>query len=173
MEKEIIKNLIRNACKKLKTKDKKLFEININERTLTHRLAVYIEKLLPKELKKEYSVDCEYNKLWLDPSSSKILQCECKYGKRSKTDNINGKSVYPDIIVHRRWELQKENNLIVIEAKKGDNARWRKKDVCKLKAYKQDPKYWYQFAFFIDFITWNNPQHNISIMNEDWELEKI
>ncbi len=164
-------NLINDACSKLLVKDKDLFEVQINERTLTHRLALYLEEFLPEEYKgQNYKVDCEYNRLWDDP---KRIHIPCEYQVNWRTDDLNWKTVYPDVIIHKRWELWRKNNLAVIEAKKSSNTDWRDKDICKLRSYKIDEKYWYQFAFFIDFMVWADPRYEISIINESGTLEKI
>lgn len=165
-----IPDTITKACDLLIKYDSYLFQVWrqwewINERSLTHRLAVYLENLFP-----EWYVDCEYNKLWDD---TKKIHVPCEYEENWRTDDLNWRTVYPDIIVHKRWWFWKENNLIVIEAKKSNNSNWREKDVCKLSAYKTDSKYCYQYAFFIDFITWDNPRCDISIMDENWELKPI
>lgn len=166
-EEEIIKLIIR-SCDTLVKNDLYLFQVWrnwewINERSLTHRLAVYLDILFP-----EWNIDCEYNKLWDDP---KRIHIPCEYEENWSTDNLEWKTVYPDIIIHKRWWNWKENNLIVIEAKKDINNKWRDKDICKLNAYKNDLHYWYQYAFFIDFITWDKPHCKISIMDDTWDLE--
>ena len=49
-----VKTRVNSALKKLETNDPCLFEININERSLCARLAMYLRDEFP-----EYDVDCE------------------------------------------------------------------------------------------------------------------
>ena len=67
-----------------------LFEKDLGERTLTHRLAVHIEKQFG-----DWDVDCDYNRL-----GERLFRLP--KGTIVSTDDELGKSVYPDIVVHRR-----------------------------------------------------------------------
>jgi len=99
--------------------DEYLLQVNVNERTIAHRLAC----LLQLEFD-EYSVDCEYNRDGHDPK-------EIAYG--SGDDDEHGSRVYPDIIVHRRGN--NDSNLLVIELKKSNNPEADDRDFEKLKSY--------------------------------------
>jgi hypothetical protein len=68
----------------------------ICERTLSSRLAIYLQEAF-----KDYNVDCEYNRHIND------------------IKNINGKKIYPDIIIHKR--KNDDDNLVWIEVKKEDS----------------------------------------------------
>ena len=77
-------------------KEKSIIKNDTNERTLTQRLAFYLELQLRKNIKYEnYSVNCEYNK---DGEDIKRL----KFGKNAKR-----KKIYPDIIIHQVKEIEK------------------------------------------------------------------
>ncbi len=67
-----------------------LFAKDLGERTLTHRLAVHLEKQFPG-----WEVDCDYNRL-----GERTLRLP--HGTIVSTDDQLGKSVYPDIVVHQR-----------------------------------------------------------------------
>jgi hypothetical protein len=130
--------LLHTACDLLLRNDLYLFEAWINERSLTHRLAVYLEEFFP-----DYHVDCEYNRN-IDENGDFI----CKklpptiLEKTITTRNNDGVSVFPDIIIHTRWT---NNNYIVIEAKKDTDSRkeeGRNEDILKLRAYKNE--FWYK-----------------------------
>ena len=91
--------------------DAVLFEIGASEWAIAHRLAVYLEHMLP-----EWNVDCEYNRQGL--------------GRDPKTNEQN-KRVRPDITVHHRGKPAVEHNLLVIELKKREEeSDWTK--VCEL-----------------------------------------
>jgi hypothetical protein len=140
ISKEDIRNRIEIAYKKLIDKDSYLLKIDANERSITHRLAIYLEEVFW-----EYDVDCEYNRDGLDPK--KLIN----YKKKIYSDDTNGTTVYPDIIIHHRGR-GKKYNFIVIEAKKYfkiDNSKTYKADKEKLGAYKKDLSY--KYAYFVKF----------------------
>ena len=113
--------------------DKHLFIVDANERSLTHRLAMYLQSEFP-----DYHVDCEYNRNGIDPKQLPYFK------KQIPTDDTNALTVYPDIIVHHRGT---ENNFIVIEAKKTTNGN--RDDIKKLRAYKDELNY--SYAYFVLF----------------------
>ena len=126
-------------------KEKAIIKNDTNERTLTQRLAFYLELQLRKNIKYEnYSVDCEYNRKEEDIK-------RLKFGK-----NTDKKEIYPDIIVYQR---KIKNNLIAIEMKKTTSRNTDKiKDIEKLKAL-TDEKNCYSYILGIYFeldITDNN-----------------
>jgi hypothetical protein len=108
-----------------------LLERDLGERTLTHRLAVYLEKQYPG-----WDVDCDYNRL-----GERTLRLP--HGTIVSTDDTLGKSIYPDIVVHQRAI---PNNLLAIEVRKASNHQSLEHDQNKLKAM-TDPHVW--FAYWI------------------------
>src|SRR3974377_119685 len=66
-----------------------LFEHDLGERTLTHRLAVHLEKQFAG-----FDVDCNYDRL-----GARTLRLP--HGTIVSTDDHFGKSIYPDILVHQ------------------------------------------------------------------------
>ena len=108
-----------------------LLEKDLGERTLTHRLAVHVEKQFPG-----WQVDCDYNRL-----GEQTLRLP--HGTIVSTDDALGKSVYPDIVVHQR---EIPNNLLAIEVRKTANHQPPEHDQHKLRAL-TDPHLW--FAYWI------------------------
>ena len=108
-----------------------LFEKDLGERTLTHRLAVHLEKHFPG-----WNVDCDYNRL-----GERTLRLP--HGTMVSTDDHFAKSVYPDIVVHQR---EIPNNLLAIEVRKEANHQSPEHDQHKLGAL-TDPHLW--FAYWI------------------------
>ncbi|WP_029584149.1 hypothetical protein [Bradyrhizobium sp. URHD0069] len=108
-----------------------LFERDLGERTLTHRLAVHLEKQFPG-----WSVDCDYDRL-----GGRTLRLP--HGTIVSTDDHFAKSVYPDIVVHQR---EIPNNLLAIEVRKASNHQRPEHDRHKLRAL-TDPNLW--FAYWI------------------------
>ncbi|HVX78317.1 MAG TPA: hypothetical protein VHB49_19470 [Bradyrhizobium sp.] len=106
-----------------------LLEKDVGERALTHRLAVHLESRFGG-----WDVDCEYNRLGerrlLLPKASIV-----------STDDDLGKSVFPDIVVHRRTVPE---NLLAIEVRKAINLQPIEHDRHKLRAL-TDPHPWFAY----------------------------
>ena len=115
--------------------DKKLFEINVNERSITHRFALYLQ-----DLYQDWNVDCEYNR---DGHSPKELELKELEPNNKDTD---AQTVFPDIIIHKRGS---DENYLVIEAKKTSRSVSRNTDIKKLKAFRN--QLGYKYALFIEF----------------------
>src|SRR3984957_8502469 len=108
-----------------------LFAKDLGERTLTHRLAVHLERQVPG-----WDVDCDYNRL-----GERMLRLP--HGTIVSTDDVLGKSIYPDIVVHQR---EIPNNLLALEVRKSANHQPPEHDRHKLQAL-TDPHLW--FAYWI------------------------
>lgn len=121
-----------HAREKLLKKDGFLLENDVNERSITHKLAEYLEEEFPG-----WDVDCEYNRVGKAPMNKRLhLQAE-----PSCTNDTDAKTVYPDIIVHQRGK--KKQNLLVIEAKKKSNQSGPGRDENKLRSFAQELGYQY------------------------------
>src|SRR6202165_3581802 len=108
-----------------------LFEKDLGERTLTHRLAVHSEKQFAG-----WNVDCDYNR-----RGERTLRLP--HGTIVSIDDPLGKSIYPDIVVHQR---EIPNNLLAVEVRKATNHQPPEHDQHKLRAL-TDPHLW--FAYWI------------------------
>jgi hypothetical protein len=103
--------------------DSELLHTSLSERSMTHKFAEALQNVF-----RSWHVDCEYNR---DGTDSKRIDIPEKQGK----------TVLPDIIIHRRNPLgrQIENvdrNLLVIEAKPSDaDEESVKYDTMKLHRY--------------------------------------
>jgi len=155
--------------------DHYLLENDINERSISHKLAEYLSFEFPN-----YNIDCEFNKVFKDPkiigifknliqdvSSTKefmrdeinqLAQREVETGevlydlktkKLIEARNISIKRIYPDIIIHHRGSSE---NLLVIELKKTTNKSesQRKWDEEKLKYVTTKPPFNYKFGAMIE-----------------------
>lgn len=129
---ETLMTLLKEALTKLYVKDWYILEHNCHERSITHKLAEYLQELLPN-----YDVDCEYNldidnenkrKKWISKEVITKIKSEIKNIKGNlDTNNWNlseeieklSKGFYPDIIVHKRDT--NKYNMLVIEVKKSNN----------------------------------------------------
>jgi hypothetical protein len=108
-----------------------LFEHDLGERALTHRLAVHVERQFP-----DFEVDCDFDRL--GPRTLNL-----PHGSIVSTDDHLGKSIYPDLVVHQRAV---PNNLFAIEVRKAVNHQAIEHDRHKLRAL-TDPHIW--FAYWI------------------------
>jgi hypothetical protein len=106
-----------------------LLEKDAGERALAHRLAVHLESRFLG-----WDVDCEYNRL----GERRLLLPKATI---VSTDDDIGKSVYPDIVVHRRTVPE---NLLAIEIRKGGNYQPLEHDRHKLRAL-TDPHLWFAY----------------------------
>jgi len=106
-----------------------ILEKDLGERALTHRLAVHVERQFPG-----WEVDCEYNRL-----GERMLRLP--KGTIVSTDDHFGKSVYPDIVVHRRSVPE---NLLAIELRKASNRQPPEHDKHKLRGL-TDPHLWFAY----------------------------
>jgi hypothetical protein len=125
-----------NAASRVALRDRWLLEKDVNERSLTHRFAIYLEDEFPW-----WDVDCEYNR---DHDDSKRLNL---YPEDIKSDDTQGTTVFPDIIVHKRGS---DVNLLVIEVKKTSSRRSSDHDERKLRAFKEQLQY--RYARLVTFL---------------------
>jgi hypothetical protein len=131
-----IREKVNIALKILFKIDADLLDIDVNERSISHKLAEYLQDQFP-----DWNVDCEYNKK--GNATKKLI------GIQECGENIRTDRVYPDIIVHQR---KKENNLLVIEIKKNTNKYNPICDQEKLKLFTYEKgEYHYSLGLFIKF----------------------
>lgn len=100
------------SLRRLYSRDADLFDVDATERAVTHRLATYLERNVAR-WHERWHVDCEYNRYG---EARKVLDFLVPHMGVPSVDDTRARTVYPDIIVHRRREP--EANLLVIEAKK-------------------------------------------------------
>jgi hypothetical protein len=125
---------VRYALEQLLKRDAYLLQVDANERSITARLAMYLQEALP-----DWQVDCEYNRDGVDP---KRLQHLDLYPDSEDTE---AKTVFPDVIAHIRGT---KRNYLVIELKKTTNTVPREVDLGKLRGYKRELTYVH--ALFIE-----------------------
>lgn len=141
MDKQDVRDRILVAVTALRTHDSYLLEVDANERSITHRLAVHLEPCFPG-----WHVDCEFNRNGLHPK--RLEEFAHDYRALADVDDAavmdtQGRTVYPDIIVHHRGTAE---NLLVIEVKKTGSSVSPDADHAKLSLYREDPALRYTFA---------------------------
>jgi len=120
------------AIEKLMVNDAELLDINVNERSVSHKLAEYLQQEFTG-----WNVDCEYNR-----KMRNLKTLNVSYEGVTDQDTV-AKTVFPDIIVHHR---QTDDNLLVIEMKK--EGMDTNKDEAKLKAFTRH-RYAYRFGLLL------------------------
>lgn len=132
--------------------EKFILKNDLNERTISHKLAEYLKKSFEK-----YDVDCEYNKMQSGKIDKRYVHKTLNLDTESlESDSADGITVYPDIILHHRGD--NPDNYIVIEIKKKSFANQKRKnsdetyrdfDMRKLNAYIKELNY--KFGIYIEF----------------------
>lgn len=130
MELSDVKIVLKESLELFLEEDCHLLLVDSSERSITHLIA---QKLARHDALIEWDVDCEYSR-----NGEEIKRLSLPVSKVD-SDSLMAKTVYPDIIVHKRGH--NGSNLLVIEAKKdsGDSDFDRK----KIKAYSHELKYLY------------------------------
>jgi hypothetical protein len=156
-EQKIILRAVK-AVENLLAKQGDLVRRDLHERTITHWLAVYLQK----EFKKHH-VDCEYNQNG-DHGKTYLAYVGYDLTERVPLDDKGfAKTAYPDVIVHKRET--NAGNLLVVEAKKTDNPN-RARDEAKIRAFldpNQPPEYDYSYALALVLELRCGPQFGASL----------
>lgn len=152
LELDQVKEILDRAIDTLSTEDRILLDFKTNERAITHKLAEYLQIEFSKVEGRDYKVDCEYNR-WSD-----IVKLNPITVKNSMTDDREGETVYPDIIVHIRDS--QDDNLLVIEVKKSNN-KDIDDDIKKLKAFTKEKSLKYNYGLFLSLGVKDNIGENV------------
>ena len=115
--------VVREAMNRLFAYDAYLLDGGASEWSVAHRLAVYLEELLPG-----WNIDCEFNRQGVAANPKAIA---------------NGACVRPDIVVHHRGRLEPAHNLLAVELKKQASTR----DQEKAREYTRSPAGERQFQY--------------------------
>jgi len=149
MEIDDVKEKVEYGMRLLRDNDQDLFEVNVNERTITHKLAEYLQNQFT-----DYNVDCEYNRY--EDTTKKLRSIKNRVLditnlKDSEVERLIGEdkeaiTIYPDIIIHTR--RRPYNNLLVIEVKKSSSNIDKDFDISKIKELMKPP-YNYKYGLFL------------------------
>lgn len=150
---------VKHAIDHLFRYDEALFRLDVNERSISHKLAAYLQD----EFEGEWDVDCEYNRRNHDNENiKKKLMGLPGFTARVGVDDMKAQTVYPDIIVHHR---DNNENCLVIEVKKTSNARGKNFDLEKLRAFKQQLNY--EHTLYLQFRTDATPHIDKEIWDDN------
>src|SRR5712691_1268489 len=129
-----ISDRLGKALARLFDRDADLLKRDVNERSITHRLAIYVEEKFP-----EWFVDCEFNKHGDGVKEIKNPDIAELSGATVSAADTDAISVFLDIIVHGRT---RDANFLAIEVKKTTRAKSVKDfDQKKLEAYRDELGY--------------------------------
>ncbi|MEZ0539557.1 hypothetical protein [Fibrella arboris] len=125
------------SLKQLTENDAHLLTGTANERSITYKLAEYLQLCF-----RSMNVDCEYSGGGIDRTTLRLLT----QGQDQVTiSDLEARTAYPDIVVHLRG--MRDQNLLIIEAKKWENLDGVDFDKKKLMLYKEQLNF--QYAVFI------------------------
>lgn len=165
MDNKEIEKYIEQAIKTLLDNDNWLLKKDLSERSISHKLAEYIQPLF-----KDYNVDCEYNgdidreniaekelgRKRMTALREDLKQYNLLTEREIETETekeLIERLVYPDIIIHKRGT--NKDNLCIIEVKKSTSQVSFHYDQIKLRAYTTN--YYgnlnYQVGYFVKFVT--------------------
>jgi len=124
--------IITQVIQKVQINDELLIQKEMEWAT-AHRIAVYLEEYFPG-----WNIDCEYNKVGI--------------GINSKHDST-GSHKRPDIVIHKRELIEKENNLLVIEIKMKSGDISDEQKLVDFTSMPNDKRpFQYQFGLKISFL---------------------
>jgi hypothetical protein len=126
-----------HALRILLDRDKRLLDIDANERSITFRFAMHLQSQLP-----DWEVDCEFNRDGIEPKRLGYFELH------PDSEDEEAKTVFPDLIAHRRGTNE---NFLVVEFKKSTSRVDRSIDLRKLQGYKRQLGYMY--ALFVEVAT--------------------
>ena len=165
-----IERLLCDSIEELLTKDTWLLQNDVSERSITHKLAEYLQHRIP-----HLHVDCEYNRnATAGPHEPKTLlgvrqRARHAYAQARDDDDPTGCSVYPDIIIHRR--RTNNENLLVVEVKKDNRRYGGDLDRQKLAAFTQQGEendYNFRYGAFVVLGIPDVNAHNAQLV---WHVE--
>ncbi|MEN6576411.1 MAG: hypothetical protein ABFD90_08715 [Phycisphaerales bacterium] len=133
---QVVERRVTKAVERLLKNDGVLLDRDVNERSVSHKLAEYLQRGF-----RSWHVDCEYNR---DRGMVKRLRWR---NEQEPVCSTRARTVYPDIVVHKRGT---DDNLLVVEIKKVENSSPPSdgRDRDKLNAFVGQP-FRYRYGLFL------------------------
>lgn len=131
---EEILDRLSGATNKFLTEETTLLDVDANERSITHHLAIRVKEAFPN-----WDVDCEYNRI--DDKKKRLPE-----PRPTSSDDTRAITIYPDIVVHRR---RTNFNCAVIEVKKVGNNSNVELDLYKLRGLTDMGDYRYRVGLHL------------------------
>jgi hypothetical protein len=182
MQFEVVSPKLDSAVRQVLDRDRYLLEKDINEPAISHRLAVYLEAEF-----EGFNVDCEYNGNVDADSGRKYIHFLKTRAKQLGLIDTNAieqelvyRSVFPDIIVHKRGQNGSGNNLLVIEVKKSSNRKrgdWDAEKLSRFTSSEHENRFDYDYGAFVRFTVGAQPSVCIQWyqngQNLDFDLQAL
>ena len=166
MKFDLINQKVTAALQEIIDNDRYLLVHDINEPTISHRLAVYLEPNFHG-----FNIDCEYNGNVDEDNGRKYIQILKNQAEQihilregEEGQEFINRCVFPDIIIHKRSFNGSENNLLIIEVKKSSNPNKGDWDILKLSSFtssEHENRFNYQYGVFIRFTIGEEPDYSI------------
>jgi hypothetical protein len=140
-----ISEAVTAAYEQLLRRDRPLLRVDSSERSISHKLAQYLEPYFPG-----WHVDCEYNRDGAD--AKRLLNANLPVDFEVRACDVDGATTLPDIIVHKRG--RRGPNLLVVEVKKSHtqfqaHSRYWPDDESKVRAFVNGDRYGYQYGCLV------------------------
>jgi hypothetical protein len=149
MNEEDVQARLALALLRIAENDRHLLVVDISERCIASRLAMYLQNEFP-----DHHVDIEYNRDADTPKRLGIPEACANYV------GPDGRAlVVPDVIVHRRGA--DGPNVLILELKKTTNPEPRDCDLARVVAFKQ--QFGYSYGALIECETRNGNEPGIAI----------
>ena len=126
------RSYLERAIARVKDNDHHLLMVDVSERCIAARLAMYLRDALPAY----YDVDVEYNRH--GPDKKKLYDLIDEHNCPRDRDD-EGQTVLPDVIVHKRGV--DNSNLLIIEIKKSANQPGLERDIRRIEAFRAELRY--------------------------------
>ncbi len=119
VSKEQLEQVLTNALNSLYENDQFLIDEDVNERSISFKLACYLQEEIDK-FETAWNVDCEYNRIGKSKVEGEFLtkRMNLPPRKRVSSEDTKATTVFPDINIHHRGKEGASHNLLVIEIKK-------------------------------------------------------
>jgi hypothetical protein len=150
-----LREMLIESISELFAKDYVLIKNGSSERSITHRLAIYLENRVNQSEFNGLNVDCEYNRNKdLGDGSAKSIKAKYDelteelqedYKERKQDEGFIILSTFPDIIIHKREE--NFQNKLIIELKPTKSGKSRELDELKLRCFTESEHNEYKFSY--------------------------
>jgi len=135
-----LEQVLVSALEKLYKNDHFLISEDVNERSISFKLAGYLQGEMD-QIENGWNVDCEYNRIGTSKVEGEFLTKRMDLPSRNNVSSEDTKAttVFPDINIHHRGLEGSEHNLMVVEMKK--NKPEDQFDFVKLEQYGKSLNY--------------------------------
>jgi hypothetical protein len=145
-----VRRRVETALKQLTVLDRYLLTHDVNERAITHRLAVLLGNHFDG-----WDIDCEFDRIGKDPMPADDVDDQltahvARVVEDPLVRDTLGRTVFPDIIVHHRGT---DDNLLALEVRKASSHVPLALERAKLARYRANPRLAYRFACLVQLHT--------------------